>query len=114
MLSVADIPLAGIHFTGMIGVVMWQGKEYRLATYLGGRVVQNSDGRIIIRQGALELEVRLVERKGQPLKAPVNGAMARTIHESAACRVFYRFRKHGRTLFVFETNQASFEYEYPN
>lgn len=35
MLSVADIPLAGIQFTGIIGVVLWKGQEYRLATYLG-------------------------------------------------------------------------------
>ena len=24
MLSIADIPMAGIHFTGIIGVVLWQ------------------------------------------------------------------------------------------
>lgn len=27
MLSVADIPMAGFRFTGIIGVVLWQGKE---------------------------------------------------------------------------------------
>ena len=27
MLSVADIPMAGIRFTGIIGVVLWRGKE---------------------------------------------------------------------------------------
>lgn len=40
MLSVADIPMAGIHFTGVIGAIMWYGMEYRLATYLGAKVVQ--------------------------------------------------------------------------
>ena len=39
MLSVADIPIAGIHFTGIIGNILWEGKEYRLATYLGARLV---------------------------------------------------------------------------
>lgn len=40
MLSVADIPMAGIHFTGIIGAILWMGKEYRIATYLGARVVK--------------------------------------------------------------------------
>lgn len=112
MLSVADIPMAGIHFTGIIGVVLWQGKEYRIATYLGARAVciQNKTVRVI--QGNLELDVRLLEASGRPLKAPKKGDMVRTIHESASCRAFYRFCKKGRTLFSFETDRASFEFEY--
>lgn len=113
MLSVADIPMAGIHFTGIIGVVLWQGKEYRIATYLGARAarIQNKTVRVI--QGGMELEVRLLEASGRPLKAPAKGDMIRTIHESASCRAFYRFKKKGRTLFAFETDRASFEFEYP-
>lgn len=113
MLSVADIPLAGIHFTGIIGIVVWKGKEYRFATYLGARVMQKSNGRLWIVQGDLELEARLVETQKQPLMAPQNGNMMRTIHENVACRAFYRFRKKGHTLFAFETDRASFEFEYP-
>lgn len=111
MLSAADIPMAGIHFTGIIGVILWQGKEYRIATYLGARVVgiQNKTVRII--QGDLEFDARLLEASGRPLKAPAKGDMARTIHESASCRAFYRFRKDGCTLFAFETDRASFEFE---
>lgn len=113
MLSVADIPIAGIHFTGIIAAVLWQGREYRLATYLGARAVQIQDKTIRIVQGKLELEVKLLEAEGRPLQAPTNGDMVRTIHESASCHAFYRFRKCGQTLFAFETKQASFEYEYP-
>lgn len=46
------------------------------------------------------------------LKAPVTGNMKRTIQEGAACRALYRFCKSGRTVFYFETDKASFEYEY--
>ena len=112
MLSVADIPLAGLHFAGIIGIVFWKGKEYRFATYLGARVVQNSNGVILIRQGSMEFEARLIEQKPHPLQAPVNGAMARTIHENITCKAFYRFRINGVTEFAFETDRASFEYEY--
>ena len=37
MLSVADVPVAGVHFRSVIGVVLWKGGKYRLATYLGGK-----------------------------------------------------------------------------
>ena len=114
MLSVADIPMAGIHFTGIIGVVLWQGKEYRVATYLGARAVQIQNKMVRIVQGNLELEVRLLKASERPLKAPAKGEMVRTIHESAACQAFYRFRKENCTLFAFETDRASFEYEYPS
>ena len=112
MLSVADIPIAGTHFTGIIGIVLWEGRAYRLATYLGAKVVKNQNGELRIVQGKLELEARLLESAGHPLKAPTKGDMVRTVHESAACRASYRFRKNGNTLFDFETEQASFEYEY--
>lgn len=32
MLSVAEIPMLGTHFTGVIGVVFWNGRVYRFAT----------------------------------------------------------------------------------
>lgn len=112
MLSVADIPVAGIHFTGIISVVLWQGKEYRIATYLGARAVRIQNRTVRVIQGGLELEVRLLEASERPLKAPEKGNMVRTIHESASCRAFYQFRKEGRTLFALETDRASFEFEY--
>ena len=112
MLSVADIPMAGIHFTGVIGVVLWQGKEYRIATYLGARAVLVQNKMVRVTQGSLELEAWLLEASGQPLKAPSKGNMVRTIRESVSCRAFYRFRRKGRTLFAFETDRASFEFEY--
>lgn len=111
MLSVADIPMAGIHFTGIIGFVLWRGKEYRIATYLGAGAVKIQDKAVRVKQGNLELDVRLLEESKRPLKAPVKGDMVRTIHESASCRAFYRFRKRGCTLFAFETDRASCEFE---
>ncbi len=112
MLSVADIPLAGFHFTGIIGIVYWKGKEYRFATYLGARVVQKEKRRLLIRQGNMELEARLLESQAHPLQAPVGGKMQRLIRENIRCRAFYRFRIKGKTVFAYETQQASFEYEY--
>lgn len=113
MLSVADIPLGGLHFTGVICAIFWQGKEYRLATYLGAKAVKIKNGEIVIRQGDTELSVKLLEKYAHPLLAPVGGTMSRTIRESAACRAYYCFKQNSHTLFSFETDKASFEYEYP-
>lgn len=113
MLSVADIPIAGFHFTGIIGIVLWQGHEYRMATYLGARAVRIQNGRLRIVQGNLDLEVCILKTSGNSLKAPAKGNMTRTICESVSGTVFYRFRKNGEVLFAFKTESASFEYEYP-
>lgn len=114
MLSVAEIPVSPFHFTGIIGVIMWQGKEYRLATYLGAKVAKIENGEVTVRQGDMVFTAALIEKHPHPLFAPTGGVMSRIIHESAACRAAYRFEKNGQTLFSFESEYASFEYEYPN
>lgn len=113
ILSVAEIPLWPICFTGMIGMIYLRGKEYRLATYLGGRVEKNCDGEIVIRQGALSLTATLLEKSAHSLKAPNSGAMTRSIRENVSCRAKYRFCIGKQTILDFETTNAAFEYEYP-
>lgn len=112
MLSVADIPMAGFHFTGVIGTVLLRGREYRFATYLGAKAVKIKNGMLRIIQGDMVFEARLLQKADNPLKAPKLGDMVRTVHESASCRACYRFRKGNRTLFSLATDRASFEYEY--
>lgn len=113
MLSVADIPFCGFRFTGIISAIHYRGKEYRLATYLGARAISIHDGEVIIQQGNKQLTVKRLEKKGHPLAAPVDGNMSRTIHETAACKAYFHYQENGRTVFEFESDRASFEYEYP-
>lgn len=112
MLSVADIPLGCLRFTGVIGVVLLHRKEYRLATYLGAKAVKIKDGEVIVKQGRLCLTVRQLGLPGHPLQAPVGGAMTRTIHEHPSCKVYYRFTDGDVTLLEFEAPNAALEYEY--
>ena len=112
MLSVADIPFLGIHFTGIIGVLLLNGKEYRIATYLGARIKQISENTVTVKQGGFEFTAKLMKKKAQPLAAPTNGNMCRTIHESASCEAYYRFSYKGNILCEFTTDKASFEFEY--
>lgn len=113
MLSVADIPMLGGSFTGIIGVVMHDGKEYRIATYLGARVKEIGKDFVTVKQGQLELTAKRMSQNAHPLLAPNHGKMSRTIHESAACKAYYRCTYRGETLCEFISHQASFEFEYP-
>ena len=114
MLSVADIPFGPFRFTGIIGVIYYNGKEYRIATYLGAKAEKISGGEIVVRQGKATFIAKLIEKHAMPLNAPVGGEMSRTIRESASCKASYKFEIKGETLFDFESDRASFEYEYPD
>lgn len=109
MLSVADIPYLGLHFKGCIAFVYLNGKEYRLATYLGARVEAVDNRAVVIRQGRLCLTARLLHAQAAPLQAPSAGIMQRTIHESARCTVAYRFTDAAHERFSLLSEQASFE-----
>ena len=110
MLALATVPFCGLRFTGCIGAVCLDGREYRLATYLGARMVRMDARGAAVRQGALELEAELLEGSPCTLRAPVEGSMRRSVHESAACRVRYRFARKGRALLELESDRASFEW----
>lgn len=112
MLSVADIPLGTVRFTGIIGVILWHGKEYRIASYLGAKAEHIGKGEIVISQGKYKLSVKLVKMQDKPLFAPICGTMKRMIRESPSCTAFYSFEVGGNKLFEFETERAAFEYEY--
>lgn len=110
MLAVASIPFLGTSFTGCICSVSYAGREYRLATYCGAKVLQWSDEEAIIAQGDSLLQITLLEQRAHNLRAPNNGAMLRTIRESPSCRVRYRFLQKGKKLFDVTNSQASFEF----
>ena len=112
MLSVADIPILGFHFTGIIGIVMLGGKEYRIATYLGARIGRLGEDSVTVRQGNYRLTARLIKQNSQALSAPEHGNMCRTIHESASCRAYYRFSYKGNVLCEFVSDRAAFEFEF--
>jgi len=112
MLSVADIPFFGFHFTGIIGVILLNGKEYRIATYLGAKVKHIGKNSVTVKQGDYQLTAKLLLKNSQPLAAPSHGLMNRTIHESASCKAYYQFLYKDKALLEFNSDRASFEFEY--
>ena len=89
---------------------MYRGREYRLATYRGARIETCSSSGAVIRQGKYRLEAELLNEKRQALRAPVEGRMERTIHESLCAEVRYRFWRGNDLLFQHTDPRASFEY----
>lgn len=112
MLSVADVPFCGSKFTGVIGVVLLGGKEYRIATYLGAKVSHITENMVVVKQGKYKLEALLLRENAKTLHAPVRGAMDRTIHESVSCEAYYRFSYGETVLCEFVSDKAGFEFEY--
>ena len=112
MLSVADIPLLGFSFTGIIGVIILNGKEHRIATYLGAKLNHIGNNSISVKQGDYSLSAKLIKKNPLPLYAPNNGKMNRTIYESASCTASYSFSYRDKKLYNFTSEKASFEFEY--
>lgn len=111
MLSIADVPVAGTSFTGCIASVYYGGREYRLATYRGAKLLKYSQKEAVVEQGPYRLRVQLIEDSGaQKLQAPQNGEMARIIKESPACTVRFHFTVGKITLFDVTRSNASFEF----
>lgn len=120
MLSVADIPMWGFHFCGCICAICFKGREYRLATYKGCRILKYARGRILVKQGQYVLRITRISpcgredmsgnaRGGFALRAPDSGKMSRMIRESPSCAVRYQFWKGREKLFDIINSNASFE-----
>ena len=111
MAAVARIPFCGIRFWGHICVVWLDGREYRLATYNGGRVIRAAPGIVELRRGKYRLSVSVDSGEGLRLPAPRSGEMSYTIRETLSCPAHFRFMEGSRVLFEGQSKHASYEYE---
>jgi len=110
MASVADIPILGKYFRGCICAVYIDGREYRMATYNGVRILRCDGSGLELKRGGLYLKVELKQSSPHPLFAPQMGEMHRVIHENAACRARFYFARDDEVLLDMESEKASFEY----
>ncbi|MDO5417789.1 MAG: tocopherol cyclase family protein [Lachnospiraceae bacterium] len=109
MAAAASIPFCGLHFRGCICVIQYEGKEYRLATYLGVRVVLCTENRLILKQGRYRLDIRMKSRNARRLSAPAQGKMTRRILEAASCPAEFAFYVDGICRFHLYAPRASLE-----
>lgn len=98
--AIASIDYSKISFTGILGIVYYENQEIRFATYLGAKVLECSEQRIVIKQNGYELKINLAKKQGVPLPAPINGQMTRTIHE--ATQTAARFQLYHKNSCLFD------------
>ncbi|MDD4850675.1 MAG: tocopherol cyclase family protein [Gemmiger sp.] len=111
VLSLAHIPFYGLQFTGCICALVYRGRQYRLATYRGVRILAAGAQHITLRQGALRLAVAVTPAQpGQRLRAPVRGRMAGGIRESVNAHLRLRLWEGGRPVFDLQSPHAMYEY----
>ena len=111
-MAIATIPFGPIRFTGLLGFIMYQGKEYDLTTYTLARIRKITPNEIQISKGSYRLTVRIGNTKGHLLKAPVNGTMNRYIKENLATPTEFTFEKDSRVILSRKDLLSSLELEY--
>jgi len=125
VVSVADISYLGLEFKGCICVIHYKGIEYRLATYLGVRIINCKNNEICLRQGRYLLRIQFngvmqidsmseqdkdkIDAYSHKLLAPDCGKMSRTIQEQHSCQARYEFYEGKRLVFDLTSKEASLE-----
>ena len=109
--SIATLPICRREIQGCIAVIKYQGKEYRLASYLGAKVLVVRETLAIIRQGLWTLCIHMDKmRRPQLLLAPYKGKLNRKIKEDIKCVIRYTFYYGTQKVFDWTTRNASVEY----
>jgi len=111
MAAVAEIPFLGFTFWGVICVVHLDGREYRLATYNGAKILRCEPGALELRCGKYQLSITTSAGSGHELYAPHMGEMRYFIRENLSCPVRFRFAVGGQILLEEESTCASYECE---
>lgn len=102
MVSIAHIP-----FCGCICAILYQSREYRLATYRGVKISSFAPEHICLSQGSLVLELDIAPTHGgHPLRAPQSGKMSGTIRESCNAHLRARLWKRGKPVFDLQKGTA--------
>lgn len=111
-LAVATIPFGFVKFTGILGFVSFENKEYYLCTYTGAKTVNKSPTYFEIKKGKYRLTVSVKEAGGHMLKAPIKGNMDRYIKENVAVATEFKFTKNGEIILDKKDAESSLEYMY--
>lgn len=112
MASVAELP-AGVcskTFWGCLCTILYGGREYRIATYNGGKIILADENLMILRRGEYVLKIKVKKQDVLPLFAPKSGKMARKIYEAPACPADFTLYRGDCVVFSLQSDCASYEF----
>lgn len=111
--SAANIPFLGLSFLGLICVLQIGTKEYRFATYHGGKItsiVRKQEKLILqISQKRLQMTIEIATDTGHALQAPMRGEMSRIIREHACTTIRVTLTQNGQEILSEKGSLAGFE-----
>lgn len=107
--SVATIPYGKLSFQGIICNIYYRGKQYRIATYKGAKVLKLTDNEVLVKQGNYRFRIEISGFSPVSLQAPSEGAMGRNIGEGLRCKVRYSLWKREYLLMDVLRENASVE-----
>ncbi len=110
MVAVADIPFMGFYFQGLICIIYYKDKEYRLTTYNGSKVIKCTQKKIEIASKSLKLEISISNYNSHTLYAPIHGKMTTIVKESPSCSARFKFFKKDTLIFDMESAKTSCEF----
>jgi tocopherol cyclase len=103
MFSYADIPFIGLYFKGLIANLIYEGKEYRFATYNFARVktedLQENHVHYILKKGRYRLDIEARSTTQLSLASPKNGMMINQIKEGLSGYIDLKLFKGKKLLF---------------
>lgn len=111
VIAVAAVPLSTtVHVNGCFAVIFYEGKEYRIATYLGAKLQVVTNRYFVITQKGIIIKVSLID-EGSPvtLYSPINGGMMSTIRESSVATVKYQCYIKGQEILNVVSDRSSYE-----
>lgn len=109
MLACADVPMLVKGFEGVVCQILYRGKQYRLATYKGAKIIQKTKMSIGIKQGDMRVYIMALEDEGHLLHKPEKGVLKLGVRENPAGRIRYVFYKDDKKIFDFISRCGSFE-----
>jgi len=108
--AIANIPFKLFRFTGVLGFIKTQDKEYYLSTYNFVKVIRNSENYVELKKRGYTLTVEIEYKEGEKLKAPVKGNMTRYIKENVSIKSKYTLKYKNETILTNEDTNSSFEW----
>jgi tocopherol cyclase len=113
MFSYADIPFLGFYFKGLIANLLYQGKEYRFATYNFAKIKKETIGHqdvfYEIKKGKYRLEIYAKSTAHIQLASPRNGEMIEQIKEGLSGNIELKLYLKNQLVYQDQGSHAGIE-----